>query len=802
MYEDEFNQLWDAQQRLNPEWCSERERLATHEVIFFQRPLKLKKNRRGRCSLEPSRFRAAMATLEAQEWRMHQDINLLNYVDTSTGELLHLDESQRSLLTEKLSRQRSMTWGAARKLLGLTKKGKSKVEFNLERSKPALIGNRTAASVRNIDSEWWDELGAVQRTSLIEDLLTIKDRYALYKRLVEVWDKPPKVALKYASLEFEPSHASLSLKSIRALLPHLRAGMIYSKARVAAGYGYESEESTLLDRLGEPPETNNPVVQKALYEVRKIVNAIIRVHGKPDAIRVEMARDLKLTKKMKASAHKQARLNEKANRDAAAEHEKVRTANPHLALAEYPSRDDLLRYRLWKEADSLCIYSGKTISLTQLWTADIEVDHILPYSRTLDDSYMNKIVCVAQENRDKSNSTPFEMWGGNAATYDAIKQRSRKCPPPKQARMLRKDLDKIDDFISRQLNDTRYISRLALGYMSTAFPDVSVTTGSVTAFLRHQWGLNSILAESGKKNRNDHRHHFVDATVVALVNRRTHQIMAREASRADFDTGNARLSRLDVEAPIDDLRRVVEKMADDIVISHAVNRKISGAFHEATFRGLSADGGVTLRVSVDSTLREADIGKVVDPVLRKKLQDHIVKNSGTAKQAFSEPVDLGKGRFLRHVKIRTGNAPKEGAYMELKDRLGNVQRRAAYGNTHHVKLYRTIDGKVKADFVTAFEAASRAVDPDELVIDRSVDADEELISVFHKNDAALLNIDGGQRLYRIVKLDKTSKRMTLITNRAATDEYEKPMLKAVSTLVNNYGLAGVTIDLLGNVTPN
>src|SRR5713226_2725885 len=199
--------------------------------------------------------------------------------------------------------------------------------------------------------------------------------------------------------------------------------MNYHDACQAAGYQRDDQKPKgNMEKLGEPPNLRNPVVQKALYEARRVVNAIIRQYGKPAVIRVELARDMKLTKKQKDAANKQNNANKCLNEEAAQklfEQKIIPSADPRLA-----ARDDLLKYRLWKECGGLCPYTGQSIGMEMLFTSEVDIEHILPYCYSLDDSYMNKTLCMAQENRlVKRNQTPYQAYSGNAANFAKILQR-------------------------------------------------------------------------------------------------------------------------------------------------------------------------------------------------------------------------------------------------------------------------------------------------------------------------------------------------------------------------------------------
>ncbi|MEP9411155.1 MAG: hypothetical protein HRF42_07075 [Candidatus Brocadia sp.] len=174
------------------------------------------------------------------------------------------------------------------------------------------------------------------------------------------------------------------------------------KACDAAGYNHcMLTRQTGAEKLGAPPYLRNPVVQKVLYEARKVINAIIRKYGKPAIIRIEMARDMKLTKRQKEELKERQNKNKKANEEA------MNILQKEFNI-QNPTREDIQKYNMWIECNMTCPYTGTVISRQMLFSPEVDVEHILPYSRTLDDSYMNKTLCMAAENRAiKHNRTPL-----------------------------------------------------------------------------------------------------------------------------------------------------------------------------------------------------------------------------------------------------------------------------------------------------------------------------------------------------------------------------------------------------------
>ena len=250
----------------------------------------------------------------------------------------------------------------------------------------------------------------------------------------------------------------------------------------------------------------NPIVQQALHETRRLVNALLLKYRKKFGedfefaqIKVEMGRDLRNNKAQRKKITDSISTNEIKNNEA------------RERLAEYglrPSRNNIQKYLMYKEivdrsGKCTCPYTGKIISINDLLGSAnaIQIEHIIPYSVSLDDSFGNKTLCEAHFNNDKGEKTPYEyytenpdskIWGANS--WDEIAARAfRTLPYPKAKRFTSKKKFEKETFIERQLNDSRYIARKAVELLSNICHDVRVMPGQLTAELRHLWGLNSIL---------------------------------------------------------------------------------------------------------------------------------------------------------------------------------------------------------------------------------------------------------------------------------------------------------------------
>lgn len=759
MYKNELALIWQQQTRhfthLPDEFITE-----IDKIIFYQRPLKLRKDRVGKCSLETKHYRANIARLEVQRFRYLQDINNLQYFEREVEEWISLNGEQKEKLKIYFEFNPKITITALKKELGLDKFHK----INLEAKN--LKGNITACEIRSVIGKIWDGYTEKQQSQLFEDLFTIKKKSSLKARLITHWDFDKQTAVKLCLLEFEPSHSNLSLKAIKKLLPFLEQGLIYSKkdnetgelgALQAAGYQDKQEKIEAQDKLPQPLETSNPIVNKGMHELRRVVNAIIKQHGKPDIVRIEMARDLEMnTKHYKENEFRQ-KKNQKANEEAT-EIFRQETGG------KYPSHDEKIRYRLWKDQDERCAYSGVTIARGQIFSAECEIDHILPFKKSLDDSYMNKVLCFEQENRNKDDRTPIDAWGNDEGKWNQITQAisNWKYLDSKVKRFYTKEEDlQKRDFISSQLNDTRYISRLAQDYMRELGVDVNITKGAVVAKIRHQWGFNSLIGETDKKERTDHRHHAIDAVVIASTSRSLYQTAARQIKQDN---------KLKIAKPYADILRELDEKLKHIIISHDVKRKLSGGLHEETGAGYVAKhGGLVYRKTLNSEFTIKNALSIVDEQVKVKVLEHI-ENHNDAKTAFNEEnlktLKLGKNPIKRvrvlQSKIKTTKKQNAEDILQktkfgVRDISGKIFKYMSYGNTHHVEIIQHKEtDKVKGKFVTMMQASHRAKGinmPKQPIIKTNHGNEWEFLMALHINDTVSIENEDSERVfYRVQKI--------------------------------------------------
>ena len=806
MYAEEFEQLWGKQATFAPEQLTQAFKVEIKNSIFFQRPLKSQKHLVGKCTFEPTRKRAAKAILLAQRFRILQDVNHLAVKNPNTREFRPLTQDERNKLAEALDKQKSMTWGAVRKVVGWNKKDSlhEGETFNMEEGKKdKLLGNRTACDLRGALGDRWDALTTQQQDDLVTDLLTIDNTDGFLKRMKNHWSFDSVTAEALATIELEPGYARLSAKAMRAILPHLEQGMIYSDACKAAGYNHSNpNQRTVTDKLGLPSNVRNPVVQKALFETRKVVNAIVRKYGKPAVIRVEMARDMKLSKRQKEELQKEQNKQKKSN-------ELAEGILRNEFGIQQPSRADIQKYNLWLECKEVCPYTGTTISREMLFSPEVDIEHILPYKRSLDDSYMNKTLCIATFNRQvKLDNTPYEIGQGDPLAYAEIFQRIKTLPFPKRRRFEQKEIE-TDKFIERQLNDTRYICVEVRDFLQQLGAPVEVSKGEATAKLRGRWKLNTLLSPDGsnEKNRADHRHHAIDAVVIALTNRSLfHKLSRLSAQSISLDK-----SRFDVPPPWDGFYDDVYEKIDQIIISYAPARKIGGALHKETAYGYSeSEKCFVTRKSLDqkriNKLTESEVKKIRDAKVRELVESHLVLHGGDFKKAMGQPLFQENGITpIKSVRV-TSNFNKDTTH-PVKKGQSKDYKFFAYGNNHHVEILENIEtGNREGRFVTAMEAARRARGVANTkksgIVQRDHGAEWKFVASFSINDIVQVASNGAEVPYRIQAISEGNQfEITLKRLNDALSDKNENTLRIRSESALKQILQKLTVDPLGNLAP-
>jgi len=851
MIRDEFSLLWEVQEQLNPNLFTSAKRQQIADVIFYQR--NLRPVRPGRCTLEPELDRSARALASSQRFRIYQEVNNLK-IQMPDFSYTGLTLPQRDLIIGKLERQKTLSFDAIRKALKL----QGSPKFNLEGIKRKdLKGNTTSfilADDRRFGSSW-HELSLADQDEIVVQILDEQDEGKLVAWLMEYHGLDQDAAEQTSAAQsaitsLATGFSRLSQRATLLILPHLVSAVTtYNVAVELAGYGSHSalthaeQTGEILEQLpyyGEyltrhvghgtglvsdlPADRYgriaNPTVHIALNELRKVVNTLIATYGPPAQIVLEIVRDLKLPKAAQDEI-------ESAQAKRQDENTQYRKEIKELTGID-ATRDDIQKMRLWVElnrddvTDRCCPFTGERISIARLFSSAIEIEHILPYSRTLDDSMNNKTVAMVKANRDKGNQTPFEAFGHSPDGYDyeAILERALHMPKQKAYRFAPNGYEKWlrddADFLARALNDTAHLSKIAKEYLYLVAPgEVWVVPGRLTSQLRRHWGLNSLLHEGGEKNRADHRHHAVDAVVIGFTDRNTLQRVAKASSQS-----TSTLKGISVEGPIPgrsgpEFRAKVQQVINAIVVSHRPNHGHQRQMNNDTNYGLRPDGYVALRRRLDGFDSVAGVEKAnfADINLKRRLIEFMGGAEGGAFKlrlaAFTGETGTHSAKILEKldtIPIALSQEAQHRAPKGRKSRDDNAVRGVKGDSNYCIEIFSDERGKWRSEVISTYQAYRIVAEfGEERLRDATrTQSGQPLIMRLLRDDIVQLTMDGSRALYRLCKFYSTGSMFFAGLNESNVDA--RVRIKEISYLHKTAGSLAtlkakhVAVDPTGRVS--
>jgi len=546
-----------------------------------------------------------------QEFKIWQNLNNLKIQNKATKEVSEFDLEAKGLLFEELNLKGNISKEKALQILGYQPKdwdlnfsslegnrtnqalitayfkmidleGHDEIDWELQRPseiKEIIIKFFAAQSIDisilSFDAEKQGKDFEKQVAFKLWHLLysyegddSISGNEKLYQLLQEKFGFKREFGIILGNITMQDDYGSLSAKAMRKIIPYLKAGHPFAKkdeedkiasATALAGYNHsssltkiENEKRLLKDKLEILPKNSlrNPVVEKILNQMINVINAIIAnpEMGKPDEIRIELARELKKNAKERAEMTTNIEASKRA-------HEKI----TDILIKEFgiknPTRNDIIRYKLYEELKVngyKTLYSNSYIPREKLFSKEFDIEHIIPKALLFDDSFSNKTICIRQENLDKGDRTAFDyMENLGKEQLDTFVSRVEAAASAKEDSITKAKYKKLlmkaseigEGFIERDLRESQYIAKMAKEMLQEICRSIISTSGSITDRLREDWGLINIMQELNfekykklglteiieKKDgstkeritdwskRNDHRHHAMDALTIAFT---------------------------------------------------------------------------------------------------------------------------------------------------------------------------------------------------------------------------------------------------------------------------------------------
>lgn len=779
---DEKRELHEALQTFNEKSLTE----ALKSLHFVRNGVRFFIERAGKKKLISLSAGAKANTLFSKHWsdlteaereRVVQSINLLG-VQIPSSETRELTIHEKQSLNEQLQTVSELTLANARETLHF-KKGS---QFTLEDSgEKKVLGNRTRAKLEPLFGKRWLAMTDDERKHLVLEIRDFQKPDALKRRAMKAWGLSREAAEKLCNVRLEAAYARHSVPALEKLVNKMRDGLPYSTARKEA-YPEAFESGDPVDELPPilkaKPDLRNPAVCRALTELRKVVNALIKRYGKPEKIRIELARDLKKSRKERQLATD--RIREQTKRREAAV-KKIMATLPNFSPKRGfdPAVEKVL---LAEECNWRCPFTDKSIAMTDLVGANPQFDvaHIYP-RRYLDDSFANKTLCYHEVNRHRMHDLlPYQAFGSNTeakggvlAWKDILSNVRTFQGTAARIKLERFQNEEVpEDFVSSQLNDTRYNSVVAAEYLGLLYGGLSdregtrriePITGGITALLRTCWDLF--------KSRDNHTHHALDAIVLGLTDPGTVAQLQRQAEIAS--ARGQRLTQVEgFEPPWPNFKQEVQQRLDEINVSFRMDHRLGGLLHALTNYSapIPAAGGKTDQRHVRCALRtlsEKDImgDSIVDPVIRRIVQEKFESlGGGDPKRLFVEPANHpvmttkdGRRIPIHKVRLKVGAKPKPVG-------KGLKERHVASGanSNHHVVIVAVLDAsgketKWEEHVVSRLEANARlsaeAKARGESVIQRDWGPGRRFKFSLIPNDMVFVTDEGGRRdLYRVAAI--------------------------------------------------
>ncbi|MCU4155618.1 type II CRISPR RNA-guided endonuclease Cas9 [Carboxylicivirga sp. A043] len=773
-YLDEFERIWETQKQFHSELTETLKSDIRDTIIFYQRRLKSQKGLISFCEFESKQIEveiegkkkvktigmrvAPKSSPLFQEFKIWQILANVEAKNKETKEILNLNQEQKQLLFDELNIRGGLSKAQA---LDLITDNPKKWDLNYR----MLEGNKTnqafyetyqsilrhegndtldfnklsASEIKNVVFSIFSSLGI--RTEILSFNAELDGKVfvnqpfyqlwhllysyegdnsntgndSLYKKLEEKFGFKKEHAQYLINIDLQDDYGSLSTKSIRKIFPYIKENN-YSEACALSGYNHsksltkdENEQRKLKDRLELLPKNSlrNPVVEKILNQMVNVINAIIDDEelGKPDEIRIELARELK------KNAKERAEMTQNINK-AKIEHESIRKKLQNEFSIANPTRNDIIRYRLYQELKSQgfkTLYTNQYISPEKLFSKEIDIEHIIPKARLYDDSFSNKTLEFRQANIDKSDETAYDFVLDNfgEAALENYKNRVdnlyklNEISKAKYQKLLKTSDEIGEGFIERDLRESQYIAKKAKEMLQELCRTVVSTTGSITDTLREDWGLINTMKElnldkykalgltevhenrDGKKierikdwtKRNDHRHHAMDALTVAFTkhnhiqylnnlharknehHKKHGNIIAIEKKELCRDENGKKKFNL----PMPHFRTQAREHLNNILISHKAKNKVvtrnknkikgsdivqtaltpRGQLHLETVYGKSLKYQ-TKEVAVGTKFDADTIAMVANKIYREALLKRLAGNGNDPKKAFGGKNSLKK----------------------------------------------------------------------------------------------------------------------------------------------------------------
>ena len=810
-YIEEYDTIISCQRQFYPEVLTNdfTDKLR-NEIIFYQRRLKSCKHLVSVCEFEKRDYTKADGTTVtagphvapksspiSQVCKIWEFINTITISNNHDGSKYNIPIEQKHQIFEYLSLNEKLKLTDLLKILGLSKKDWWIDKTVFQRT----LGNTTKIRIsKALDGKYSElldfnlvtidyadkETGEIRQVisedfkkeplyTLWHTLYSISDMDELKNALSKKFGITDDAVLdNLVKLDFvKEAYSNKSATAMRKILPYLMQGYVYSDACAFAGYNHsgsitkeENAARELQSRLNtiKKGELRQPIVEKILNQTVNVVNALMEEYGQFDEIRVELARELRQSREERERATSDISKNEKRNKLLS---EKI---------AEYgftPTKNRILKMKLWDETGNICVYCGQPVNVTEFLSGiDVEKEHIIPRSLLFDNSSSNVTCSCRKCNHDKGNMTAYDFMKskGDIVFEDYAKRvkdlfDNKSISKTKYTRLMTGAADIPQDFISRQLKETQYVTKKSMEMLREICHNVYATSGSVTDFLRHLWGWDNVLhdlhfdqykqagltiqkeiSQNGNvrnievikdwSKRMDHRHHAIDALTIACTSQsiiqqlntlstlKDTEVNLFDEQSSEFKEKHSKLEKYALSQPHFSYDQV-KAATENIIVSLKSGKKVAtkgkryvyrngkrilmqetlvprGALSEQHVYGrIQHDGKSEVVIKYPITIMDS---KKAEKIVDKTIRDIVINYLETHGGKVTSPILDHQGREIRSVRTFTGlESVVPAKYNNEGEPIGFVKP----GNNHHIAIYVDKEGGYHESVVTFWHAVER-----------------------------------------------------------------------------------------------
>ena len=844
MYVDEIHQLWKVQSsfyhvlndQIRDQLIGAPEAEDPSGILFFQRPLKSQKHSVGNCVYERQKTRCCVSALIYQEleaWKWAKSIKV-NSQPLATKDVI-------KVVNFFLSHHR-FVFSDIKKILDL----KESKGFNYkdgDKIKGSFI--HAEMSKKKYFGSYWFSMDDKNKEDIFHALYFFTSRQRLKEYAIEKLNFSASVAEQFANIHIDKNYALISKKACRNILYFLKQGFAYRTAVYLAGIrnalknqwneldqdqqgevislairlhvdtpssklvlvlkerfkselGIDQFDTRRLYGLAQPntergkqkylpvgknndrkiDQIKNALLVQSIFELRKVVNGLIKDYGPLEHICCELSVDLKINR-MQRYLFKVDQKRVKKNE------ERYMQILMDRGLDLIPK--NFLKYYLWEECKQTCPYTGNAIGIDQLYTDEIQIVYIHPWSRSMSDSRLNKTLCITELADQLNERTPYEFFTETGyEDWDDVKKRSAKLFSsthyhPSSYTKFKRFVKKYNqrDVLKKQLNDPHQSSRVVNELLLEVCDSIAVVPGNTTQHFIDEWLLMNVLTDNS--SHKDYRGNILRAYVNAVFN------LEHIEHLAERNKYKRQQSKVKFLRPYDGYFEDLKQKIHQVFISHKqslnvvssrsrwylsddVRRRAKvdatrGSLHKETYYGKRTapplmKEGLHVRKPLRMIKTLTQVGKIVDPEIRKIIEKHVKENAPKMSifptSLFFEMQDENfpipkvhlpnkKGDPVPIYSVRIRESMSKPIQIKKGKNCYVVSR-----NNHHISVYESAEGELKEEVVTFWTVSNRKQQKKAIYKDYK-DEGGKLITHMHINDLFLMGIDNDIKLNSLTK---------------------------------------------------